>query len=80
MEMEDWNGERFVYNISYRRADMKPPAAWETIIVEDQKADHTVVQRQPPFRKYEVIVMAKNELGLSLKKPIVHVGYSGEDG
>jgi len=70
------NGPGFTYVVKYKllNSDGRP----ESIIIDDPTLSEVVIHDREIFRQYEISVQSANEKGLSTKRVVPRMGYSGE--
>ncbi|XP_011307618.1 neuroglian isoform X2 [Fopius arisanus] len=67
----------FMYKVFYRR-DI-PGEEWQRVDVWNWKVNRFEVDNQPTYQRYQIKVVAQNEMGESRVVPEIVIGYSGED-
>ena len=74
------NGPNFKYIVGYKRADDRN-AEFREAHVNDWTEGRVVIGGQDTFVKYEIYVMAANNVGQGSSRSLRHIfGYSGEGG
>jgi len=79
MSEEEHNGPGFYYVVRWRRHDLAPSAKFEERPV-DSKSSVAVIDGQSVYKPYEIYVLAVNDAGDAVSPPLMHIGYSSEDG
>ncbi|XP_057339173.1 neuroglian isoform X3 [Microplitis mediator] len=71
------NGPKFQYRVMWRE-DI-PGKEWERKDISNWRINRYVIDNQPTYQRYQIKVVAINEVGESRAEPKVVIGYSGED-
>ena len=73
---DELNGPGFKYVVKYklRNSDGSP----ESILIDDPTSSEVVIHNKEIFRQYEISVQSSNEKGLSTKRVVSRIGYTGE--
>jgi len=79
MSNEEHNGPGFYYVVRWRRHDLAPSAKFEERPV-DSKSNMVMIDGQSVYKPYEIYVLAVNDAGDAVSPPLMHIGYSSEDG
>ena len=78
MPEEEHNAPGFLYVVRWRKHEAKPEEYVDTVV---EKSSSTFrIDGQPVYTPYEILVIARNQVGDAVSPPRMVIGYSGEDG
>lgn len=77
MPQIEHNAPRFIYRIYYRR-DI-PGQEWIREDIHNWRIHRYEIDNQPTYQRYQIKVVAINEIGESKMVPDIVIGHSGED-
>ncbi|XP_063975708.1 neuroglian-like isoform X2 [Diachasmimorpha longicaudata] len=77
MPQIEHHAPKFIYKVYYRR-DV-PGQEWTKVEINNWRTNRLEVDNQPTYQRYQIKVVAQNEIGESRVVPDIVMGYSGED-
>ncbi|XP_044586192.1 neuroglian isoform X1 [Cotesia glomerata] len=77
MPQIEHHAPRFSYRVSWRE-DI-PGKEWNNVDISDWRKNRYLIENLPTYQRYQIKVVAINEIGEALEEPKIIIGYSGED-